>query len=206
MPEERIVITIHPSSTDEGLLSVSDAMRQVIDALRIFEEAQRALASPDEAFDWRLERASTNTPFTVTAIATPKNPSIDVSEHVRRVKSTVSSGLRDLVANRAPSWWMGPEAIAVARSVFDRNLNGIWRTDIEISPDETLTVDRNLASDGVRAIGAISAIDDALKIPERIAWGEIEGLWLRLDVFVTSQQFKSVRSCTGSLGASYRSR
>jgi hypothetical protein len=68
---DRLVITIHPTPSDEGLLRVSDAMEQVIDALRVFEQAERVLVSPEEYFEWRLERASAGSPFTVVAVADP---------------------------------------------------------------------------------------------------------------------------------------
>lgn len=173
---ERIVITVHPPPSDSTLLTVADAMQQVLDALRLFEEAGRAMVSPNESFDWRLEQASAESPFTVTAIAIAKNPQIDVTSHVRTVKSAVSSGLNDLFVEQTPPWWMGPEAINVARSVFSRNMNGVWRTDIQITPTDTITIDQNKASDGISALGAIAAISIGDDLAERTAWGEIEGV------------------------------
>lgn len=177
MPDvERIVITIHPSPTDDGLLTVADAMRQVLDALKIFEQAAGAMAAPEESFEWRLEKASTNSPFTVTAVASPRNPKVDITAHVRQVKATVRSGLKDLVEDNAPSWWMKPETVTVARDVFARNLNGIWRTDIELAPNETFFVDRKIATDGLQAIEAINAINVGAGLAERVAWGEMQGV------------------------------
>ena len=75
----RIVITIRPTPSDEGLLRVEDAMQQVLDAIKLFERAEKALVSPQEAFEWRLERASAGSPFTVVAVAEPLNPTMDVS-------------------------------------------------------------------------------------------------------------------------------
>jgi hypothetical protein len=54
---DRLVITIHPAPSDEGLLRVSDAMQQVIDALRVLEQAERVLVPPQDTFEWRLEHA-----------------------------------------------------------------------------------------------------------------------------------------------------
>lgn len=56
---ERIVITIHPPDADGRLLTVADAMQQVLDTVRLFTRAQAALANPEDAFDWLLEKAST---------------------------------------------------------------------------------------------------------------------------------------------------
>jgi len=83
---DRLVITIHPTPSDEGLLRVSDAMEQVIDALRVFEQAERVLVSPEEYFEWRLERTSAGSPFTVVAAAEP----LDATPSYKRL------GLRSL--------------------------------------------------------------------------------------------------------------
>jgi hypothetical protein len=100
---DRLVITIHPTPSDEGWLRVADAMQQVIDALRILEQAERTLVSPQESFEWRLERASAGSPFMVVAVAEPINPAIDVTPHVMRVKAEVSQGLRDFNWPRNPA-------------------------------------------------------------------------------------------------------
>lgn len=173
---ERLIITIHPTPSDDGLLRVADAMQQVIDYFKLFEKVERAMASPQESFEWRLERASTNTPFTVWAIAEPLDPSVDVSARVRRVKSEVSSGLRKLVQHSEPPWWMEPDAIDLARALFGRTRNGIASTQIEFAPNETLLIDRAQADAGLRAIEGINAINLEGALGEREAFGEIEGV------------------------------
>jgi hypothetical protein len=173
---ERIVITIHPMPSDDGRLRVSDAMQQVIDALKIFEEAEQAMASPHESFEWRLERASTNMPFTVVAVAEGIESGVDVSNQVRKVKSEVSSGIRRLIQRGESSWWMGPEAISRARSVFARTQNGIASTEIEFATDEKISIDRAQADSGIRAITGINAINLGAELGEREAFGEIEGV------------------------------
>lgn len=103
---DRLVITIHPTPSDEGLLRVADAMQQVIDALRILEQAERTLVSPQDSFEWRLERASAGSPLMVVAVAESINPTIDVTPHVTRVKEEVSRGLRDFIGRGTPPRWM----------------------------------------------------------------------------------------------------
>ena len=175
---DRVVITIHPEPSDEGLLRVAEAMQQVIDALKIFAEADRAIGTPHQAFEWKLERASTNTPFTVVALAEAKNPTVDVSAHVRRVKAEVSSGVRNLIVRGEAPPWMSPEVITVVKELFTRNKNGIARTDIDFeAAAEPLTIDREGADAGLRAIEAINAIDTS-DLPEREAFGEVEGVMI----------------------------
>jgi hypothetical protein len=174
---ERIRFTIHPPpSDDQGLLLVSDAMQQVIDYFKLLGEAARAMASPDESFEWRLEKASTNTPFTVVAVAEGRDPTVNVSMQVQRVKSAFSSGIRNLIERRELAWWMGPDAINLAQAVFARTQNGIWTTEIEVAANDTLEIDRAQAEAGINAIAGISAISLDADLAERTAFGEIEGL------------------------------
>src|SRR6266550_1361791 len=172
---ERLTITIRPGPSDEGLLRVADAMQQVLDLVRLHEEAEKAMASPEKAFEWRQERASASTPFTVVALADPIDPNVDVSGHVREVKSVVATGIRSLIRGEAP-WWMGPDAMNVARSVFGRTQNGVSVTRIEYGPNEFITIDRAQAAAAIRAIGAINALSLDAEITEREASGEIQGI------------------------------
>lgn len=72
-------------------------MQQVLDLLRLFEVVERQRGRPHEAFEWRLERASTASPFTVVALAEAVDPAVDVSDHVAAVKEEVGVGYRELV-------------------------------------------------------------------------------------------------------------
>jgi hypothetical protein len=67
----------------------------------------------------------------------------------------------------------------VVRQLFSRNVNGIARTEIdfEVPAIAPLSIDREQAAAGLRAVEAINPLD-ATDIPERIAYGEIEGQML----------------------------
>jgi hypothetical protein len=177
---DRLVITIHPTLSDEGLLRVSDAMQQVIDALRVLEQAERVLVPPQDTFEWRLEHAAAGSPFTVVAVAEPVNPIADVTPHVRRVKAEVSRGMRDFISRGAPPSWMDPEGMFAFRRLLSRTQNGIGRTDIDFAggadaPD-VVSIDRAQADAGIRAITALNVMDLADALPERESFGEIEGV------------------------------
>ena len=173
---ERLVITIHPTPSDAALLSVADAMQQVIDLLRLYEEAENAIASEPDAFVWRLERASTNSPFTVVARAEGGDAAVDVDAHVRRVKSEVSAGVRGLVLHGHRPPWMGPAAISVASALFARTRNGIGRTEIESGPGEILTISRPQAERALSALEGMTAINVVADVSDREVWGEIQGV------------------------------
>lgn len=173
---ERLIITIHPANSDQGLLSVEDAMQQVLDVVRLHNEAQQAISSPSEAFVWRLERASANSPFSVVALAEAADPTVDIEPFVRRAKHEVSAGLRRLARDGEPSPWMGPEAIRLARCVFERNRNGIGTTEVGFGDDDAFAIDPKLADSGLRAVSGIDAINIEARVGDRRAWGEIEGV------------------------------
>src|SRR4029453_14013522 len=122
---DRLVITIHPTPSDEGSLRVSDAMEQVIDALRVFEQAERVLVPPQDYFEWGLERASAGSPFTVVAAAEPLDATINVTPYILRVKSEVSNGIRNFISHEIPPGWMAREGLVAFRRLLSRNQNGM---------------------------------------------------------------------------------
>jgi hypothetical protein len=71
---------------------------------------------------------------------------------------------------------MRGESVPVVKALFSRNLNGIGETDIDFEAPtiETLSIDRNQANAGLRAVEAINPLD-ASDIPERGVHGEVEG-------------------------------
>jgi hypothetical protein len=177
---DRLVITIHPTPSDEGLLRVSDAMQQVIDALRVLEQAERVLVPPQDAFEWRLESAAAGSPFTVVAVAESVNPTADVTPHVLRVNAEVARGMRDFISHGAPPPWMDPEGMTAFRRLLARNQNGIGRTDIDfdVGPNihDVVSIDREKAEAGIRAIAALNIMEFVDDLPERESFGEIEGV------------------------------
>ncbi|MCR4268754.1 hypothetical protein [Nitratireductor sp. ZSWI3] len=173
---DRFTITVAPTTADDSL-SIRDAMQQVLDTLAIFEAAERSFGSPREEFVWRLQRASTNSPFTVVAFAEAKNPTVDVSAHVERVKSTVSSGIQEIVERgTAPAWLTPPEAEIVS-GVFRRHSNGIGLTEIDFEQGNVVVLDRQRSTAGLQTLAAINAAIDVVSgLSEREAYGEIEGV------------------------------
>jgi hypothetical protein len=160
-------------------LRVREAFQQVLDALKLFEQAERSLGDPHAAYVWRLEKASTESPFTIVAVAEAVDPAIDVTPQVARVKATVASGIRNLIARGEPPPWLERGSVPVIREIFARNLNGIASTEIDFEAPaiDPLSIDRRQANAGLRAVEAINPID-ASDLPERIAYGEVEGQML----------------------------
>lgn len=175
---DRIVITVRPTVSDEKLLSVTDAMQQVLDHMKLFEAAQQSLGDPHSRFEWRLEKASTNSPFTVVAVAQASNPSINVSAMAKRVKAEVSGGLRSLMTRGSPPQWMTQETFAVAKGIFARNLNGIGETDIDFEDGDVISITPDRAKAGINTLDAFNVMDFEESLAPRQSFGEIEGVML----------------------------
>lgn len=171
----RVVITLHPARSDDAMLRVEEAMQHVLDAMKVFADAEQALGDPRQAFVWRLEKASTNSPFTVVAVAEAINPTVDVSAHVRRVEREVAGGFRDLIENRRARPWMTPATISVVQGLLARSTNGIGLTEFDFEDGEDhFAIDSSMAKAGLQAIEGINALDVS-DLAERQAYGELEG-------------------------------
>lgn len=173
---DRLVITIRPTASDEALLSVADAMQQVLDFIKLSGDAQQALGNPHESFEWKLEKASTNSPFTIVAVAEAADPAVDISGAVKRIKHEVSRGIQSLLRSDIPPAWMTPETFETARSLFARNLNGIGETDIDFEDGDVISIDRGQARAGIDAIEARNVMVFEQVATPRTSFGEIEGV------------------------------
>src|SRR5437016_2097622 len=123
-------------------------MLQVLDLLRLHGEARRAVGRPEEAFDRMLERASANSPFTVTARADSRNPQADVTSYVRDVTRALSAGIAELTERGTAAWWMDPDSLAVAARLFLRIENGVGSTELEATGIAPIRIDRQRAAVG----------------------------------------------------------
>lgn len=170
--EHRLVITVRPSSRHEGRLTVDDALQQVLDFLRVAEEAKSSLGRVHENFEWYLFRASTNSPFTVVAIAEPIDPTADITAHVVAVKETTARAFRRIVDGQPAPGWLTPAGTIALKDFFKRNANGINSTILDLEGVDRIEVDHDHAESA-----ALSLEPSVLEheIPARVAHGEIEG-------------------------------
>jgi hypothetical protein len=172
---ERIVITIRPSP-DAARLGVRDAMQQVVDAIILHEEA--ALGdSQAKPIDWRLERASTQSPFTVVALAESTDPTTDVALRAREIKARVALGIRDIIEHKRAPAWMGPIALDAVKNIFERQQRHAFAlTVIDFDGSDTLSINDECAASGLDTIKTLRvAADVVAELPAREAYGEVEG-------------------------------
>ena len=172
MPEQ-IKITIHPPQDDSALLSVKDAMEQILDFF--------ALATPDddiqEGFGWRLISASTNTPLTVSAEAYGlRGESVD--SQAIAMKSIVAAAIHEIKEGRQPSNWTTGEKNKIAKRIAKRNINGIAKTEIFLDDNKVEIITPPIAE---QMIWLLSKPREETTINrERKEIGSIEGVILRV--------------------------
>lgn len=148
---QTVSFTIHPSPLDGELLTVSDAMRQVLDLV----EALEKIEGGERKIVWRLSEAHTNSPpFTVTAMATAAQPSMAIGTEAARVTRLFASAMDELLLGKSPQW-LDAEVTAPLKRIMKRNLNGISQTDILVGNDEK----RNLLPTNAKT--ALAALERA---------------------------------------------
>lgn len=172
--ERSVVVTVSPSSAEhEGRLTVEDALEQVLDFLRIAEDAAASLARPHEAFVWYLKSASTNSPLTVVAVAEPVNPSVDVTSHVAAVKQATARVFRVVARGEPPPNWLSQSGAQAMRDFFHRNANGISVTVLDFNDGQRVEIDDSQAATAVSSF--IEPLQLLEALPARSAHGEIDG-------------------------------
>ncbi|MGJ5176334.1 hypothetical protein [Bradyrhizobium sp. SZCCHNS3051] len=143
---ERLKITIRASGAHVDVLTVQDAMRQVLDIFELLE------AEKDPAVEWKLAKATTNSPFHIEAEAVSLQPAVDVTVIARAQKLAVANGLREVADGRFPDTWERTSRISTAKRLFLRNLNGIGATTIDFEIGEPITVTPTVAGQAIRTL------------------------------------------------------
>lgn len=143
--KERVKITITPSVSDSNLLTVHDAMEQVLDYFDLLRSADKSL-DDKETIVWRLRSVTTNSPFTVTAEPFGHDPAISVDRHAAVVMRRFQQGVDSVIHNRdIPDWIENDKHL---HNTLKRNLNGIGRTDIDLGDSiEPIVISHKVADD-----------------------------------------------------------
>lgn len=165
-----VSFTVHPSALGAEFLTVSDAMRQILDLVGALEVTEAAEAT-DRKIVWRLTDAHTNSPpFSVTAEAFSRDPSVSVGFEAMRVTTMFSETIRDVLAGHRPAAIEEPAA-KLLRAVLKRNLNGIGQTEIIVDKDDFSVVPANARA------GLIALEPEAMIVEDksRVEYGSIEG-------------------------------
>lgn len=165
-----VSFTIHPSALDAELLTVSDAMRQVLDLVGALEATEAGDAA-ERQIVWRLREARTNSPpFTVTAEAFSRDPSVSVTIEAERVTKLFATTVREVLSGERPAWIEEP-TVRHLQAALKRNLNGVGQTEIRVD-GEAVSVVPAAARTGLAALDKVEPREED---KSRVEYGSIEG-------------------------------
>ncbi len=149
-------------------------MRQVLD---FFD-----LLTPEEQEGsellWNLKLASTNSPLTIVGEAVSLDASIDVSMIARVQKRMIAEQLRSFTSGVRPKIGVSKRRRETYKRIFNRNTNGIGRTDAILdASDAPILITPSAASVGILALANEESEFDALVLKDRCREeiGSIEG-------------------------------
>ena len=180
MVPEQVTVTIRSSAGGEAPLTVQDAMRQILD---FFDLLSAAGGEDGKAVSWRLVAVSMASPLSATAQAFSDAPGILAEIVARQEKDQLSQLFHEVTEKGRVPEWMDYVTRVKARAFFNRNLNGIGRTDIKFDEEAPLTV---IVERSARA--AISAFERSERAEaeddlSRAEIGSVEGKIIRLDTY-----------------------
>jgi hypothetical protein len=174
---DKVTIVVQPSAAHPDILSVQDAMKQVLD---FFE-----LLMPDDqeagALVWNLSLASTNSPLTVVGEPRSLQQDVDVSVMARSQRRVVAEQLRSLASGSRPSRVLTKKRRATIRRIFTRNTEGIGRTHVSVDVfDEPVLITPSSAASAIQALDDEEREFDSFLLDNRgrEEVGSIEGVLL----------------------------
>ena len=116
--------------------TVDDLLDQLRDYFKILEGVEEAIADDgSHAIEWRIVKATTNTPITIEAVAFPKDFGVNIDARVEAVTRQTAVGLNALrMGGERPSYFTD-KVLLRAEKMFERVTNGLSETMIDYGPD-----------------------------------------------------------------------
>lgn len=175
---EKVTITVRASGAHPDVLTVQDAMRQVLDLFEL-------LSPEEEKFDqvaWKLSYASTNSPFTAQGEAVSLVPDVDVSVIARHQKIDFVRNITSIGRGEIPEKFRSGKSAEILKGLLKRNTNGVGSTEIKLFDDAMpITLTPGFAE---AAIQSLAARDDLVPLVNlkfgraREERGSLEGYFL----------------------------
>lgn len=171
----RVRIVVHPEPSDEARLTVADAMHQVLDAIAVLEAAARKQTSVEPVV-WRLESATTNSPFTIIAEAESMTAGTDPRPSAVAAKAVAERAFHSVMRGERLPEWMGRVELKPISRMMGRTLNGVADTTIDFYGDPPIELTKDVARTSLEWIEAIdpTSIQEPLQVARR-AFGQITG-------------------------------
>lgn len=172
---ETIVITIHPSASDNEPVRALDALEQGADVLRLLDAVGRLRPQGEHSAVWRLVRASTNSPLTLEVTVEESAEFEDVDSFIRGTRDDLVDSLGELATKGTLPDWLNDEMLPVARNVYARSRNGLGAVEIGDGNGKRVLIDRAVAETVAPSLEAAPAVVIEAGKGEEQVWGEVEG-------------------------------
>jgi hypothetical protein len=148
---ERVTIIVRPSAAHPDILSVQDAMKQVLDFFELLTPDEQ----PDNNLVWNLRVATTNSPLTVEGEAVSLVPDIDVTVIARAQKVFLAESLRAITTGAKPARALSKRKRNTIQRMMKRNTNGIGETEaIFVASEPPLVVTPIIALESIKMLEA----------------------------------------------------
>lgn len=165
---ERMTLRIVPLEGGDGVLTVEDAMVQVLDTFRLLNAEGGNVV-------WRLVSASTNSPLTIVAEA---DNSLEATTQVE----TFTRSLEELALGRFPEAWKRPE-LALPASAFLQASTRLARTEYLIGDRPQINLDAKdaeaFAKDIVEYLPVPTLALPVYQMPAKVQFGSIDCILLQ---------------------------
>ena len=125
---EAIKIVVQGNDKQGGYLSVQDALNQILDSLALVSELIDEDVRRD--LDWNLIEMAMNSPLAVSVEPICRDQGrLDFTSAVREATDRTDGILRELVETKRMPSGVTDAGQEVIKRLFDRNTNGVFRTD-----------------------------------------------------------------------------
>jgi hypothetical protein len=112
--------------------TVEDLLDQLRDYFAILEGVEEAISDDGrQAIEWRIVKATSNTPLMFEAAAFPRDYGVNIDRRVETVTKHTALGLNQLNSGSGRPSYFTDKVLARAESFFERVTNGLVQTTVE---------------------------------------------------------------------------
>ena len=136
----KVTLTVEPSEAHHEFLTIQDAFQQAIDFFDLLTD------EADKYVVWKLEMASTNSPFTCQGEPVDVRTRAGAYALVEERVNIVERNFRRIAEGKDFDDAFPPEKLEIAKRILRRNMNGVGLTRATFSEDaEAVEVSQNNA-------------------------------------------------------------
>jgi len=168
--KKSVKISITPSQSESGRLSIQDTMRQVWDFFDLLSDENT------EYIEWVLEGASYSSPFVVTAQPIDKRTNRIATEIVSPNLRDIAQVMQNLSSNQPSQINLDDKKLKTVEQLLERNINGIEKTQYDFGHGiEPVVMDQNHAKACLKQLCGPNELDQLMATFAGQGFGSIGG-------------------------------